>query len=157
MAAYDPHGFPDERLEELARKLEAAFSKINTSLLKAAGLSTDDLVAALIEVQAGLLGFDEHGKATLRDAIEAARVKTYSQGNIFMACVLCSAIALSEFKRQPLPTATRWSRLLRNLRAYSTNAPTLAAFAWASFYALMGSKTWERVRRYLRNRPLTLS
>lgn len=157
MSAYNQHGFPDERLEELARKLEAAFVKVNSGLLKAAGLTTDDVVSAFVEVQAGILGFDEHGRMALREAVEAARVKTLSQGNIFMACVLSSAVALSEFKRQPLPTATRWSRLLRNVRTYSTNGPALATFAWASFYALMGSKTWARVRQHLRNRPLTLS
>jgi predicted amino acid dehydrogenase len=150
-------GFPDEGLEELARRLEAAFAKVNSNLLKAAGLTSEEVVDAFVDVQSRLLGFDEHGRALFREAVENARVKTYTQGNIFLACVLCSAIALSEFKKQPRAASKRWSRLVQSLRDRSTSGPALGAFAWTSFYALMGTKTWRRVSHYVKNRPLTLS
>lgn len=150
-------GFPDERIEELARRLEAAFTAINAGLLKAAGLHSDEIIDAFVGVQANLLGFDAHMRQALSEAMEEARVKTLSQGNIFMACVLSSAVALTAFKRQPQLASSRWSGLQRQLRRHSTSGPALAAFVWASFYGLLASKTWKRLQQYLRNRPLTLS
>src|SRR6476661_2426195 len=99
MSPIPPPAFLDENLEEVARRLEAAFSAVNAGLLKAAGLEADALIEAFGEVHARMLGFDEFGRKALADAIENARVKTYSQGNVFLACVLCSAVALSEFKK----------------------------------------------------------
>lgn len=150
-------GFPDERIEELARRLEAAFTAFNTSLLKAAGLNSDEIVEAFIDIQARLLGFDANAHQSLREAMEDARVKTLSQGNIFMACVLSSAVALTQYKRQPRQTSGRFLRLTRQLHQQSTSGPALAAFVWTSFYALMASQTWKRLQHYRQNRPLKLS
>lgn len=151
-----PPPFHDDEIEALARRLEAAFQTINRRLLRLAGVEAEAIVEAFGDVHAQMLGFDTHGRTALREAIESARVKTLSQGNIFVACALSSAIALSEFKRQPRLTNNRFARPLDRLRRLSTNALSLSLFAMSSFYALLGTKTYQRLAQRLRERPLNL-
>ena len=128
-----------EDLRTLALKLEAAFNAANGKLLHAAGVTHETLVDRLAEVQAKLLRFDAHARRRFADALEEKRVKSLAQGNVFMACVLCSAVALSEFKNAPRPAASgALGRRLDSLRRRSTNGLTLSAFTTASFYTLLG-------------------
>lgn len=152
-------GFDPKQLEELSRLLEAGIEKLNSGLLSAVGITAEEVVSSLIEVQTQLLKFDQHEAKNFKEAVENARVKTLSQGNLFMACILCSALALSAFKNQPQPASITKQKLrfMRNLRQHSTSGPALFAFAWASFYALLGSKAWKRLQDRARSRPFKIS
>ena len=134
-------------LKILAEKLEAAFAAANDAVLRAVGIDPEHLTEAVAAVQTKLLGFDEHAARRFREALEEKRVKTLSQGNVVMTCVLSSAVALSEFKGQPkLAGGAAVSPLTKGLdvlRDRSTNGISLGLFAFASFYALLGRGAWR--------------
>ncbi len=133
---HDP-AFAD--LKILAQKLEAAMNATNDALLRAAGVQGDALVDAFAALQVRLLRLDTHGERRFREALEEKRVKTLAQGNIFMSCVMTSAVALSEFKSQPRQAAGgRLARGLERLKDRSTNPVSLSAFALTCFYSLLG-------------------
>lgn len=135
-------------LRQLALKLEAAFARANSALLKVSGVTPDEVLETFARVQGKILGFDDHALTRFRGALEEKRVKTLAQGNMFMTCVLSSAVALSEFKRQPrLARATILQRRLDRLRSKSTNPVALGILASASFYALLGKGAWIRWRK----------
>ena len=139
----DP-AFDDMR--QLALKLEAAFAKANAAVLKAIALEPEAALASLAEIQGKILGFDDHGKKRFREALEEKRIQSLAQGNLFMTCVLASAVALSEFKSQPRAVASGpVRRQLDRLRGQSTNGLSLGAFAFASFYALCGKGALSRL------------
>ena len=133
-------------LKILAEKLEAALAAANEAILRAVGTDGEHVGEFVADVQAKLLGFDEHARRRFHEALEDKRVKTLSQGNVVMTCVLSAAVALSEFKSQPrLAGAGGLSRSLDTLRDRSTNGVSLGLFAWATFYALLGRGAWRYV------------
>lgn len=137
-------------LHMLASRLEALVSATNGVLLKATGLSAETIVGAFAQVQVDLLRLDEHGRVNLQRALEEKRVQTLAQGNIFMACTLVSAVALSEFKRLPRATAVGPSGWLRRaygrMQDHSTTPASLGAFATVSFYTLLAKHGWTRFK-----------
>ena len=123
----------------LAQKLEAALTASNAFLIKLANLNPEGVLPAFSLAQAHMLGFDAHAMQRLQEALEEKRVVTLSQGNIFMTCILSAAVTLSQFKQQPQQTqGGLLARSINKLRQHSTNSLSLGAFAWASFYAVMG-------------------
>jgi hypothetical protein len=145
-------------MEALARRLEAAVAATNEALLKLAGIDSENIVAAFAETQGQLLGFDDLAMQKFRQALEDKRVTTLAMGNVFMTCVLSSAVALSEFKRLPQrSTGHSLLRRLDRLRTHSTNGLALAAFAWSSFYAVLGKGTWRKVKARRRQRSLSIA
>jgi hypothetical protein len=134
-------------LEELARKMEKALAATNEALIKLAKIDPARVVETFAQVQAKILGFDVHATRKLMEAIEDKRVNTYAMGNLFMACVMTSAVALSEFKKQPQPAnASFLRRRLGKLRQFSTNGLSLAALAWASFNAVLGQGALHQLK-----------
>ena len=142
--------------EALARKLEVAAAATNEALLKLANIEPQRLVEAFAQVQVRLLGFDLHAIKRFHQALEEKRVNTYARGNLFMTCVLTSAVALSEFKNQPQLAGGGGvlRKRLDKMRVYSTNSLSLAAFAWASFYAVMGQGAWQQLRIQRKKKPI---
>ncbi len=127
------------QIEEIARKIEQAVAATNEALMKLAKIEPQRVVETFAMVQAQMLGFDSHATKRFIQALEDKRVNTYAMGNLFVACVMTAAVALSEFKNQPIAANAGYiRRRLRRLRNLSTNGVTLAAFAWASFNAVIG-------------------
>lgn len=135
---------PFAELQAIAQKLEEAARRLNQRLLASAGLGPDELLPAFIETHAALLRFDEFGKKRLAQAVEEGRVHTLSGGNLFMTCVLSSAIALSEYKKLPRPVQSRFAPQLKFLKDNSTGVPALTMMAFASFYALIGRQAAKK-------------
>lgn len=146
----------EDDIERIARRLEQMFFYVNDKLLEAAGISREQLIPRLAEVQGQILGFDEFMQKNFLEALEERRVRTLSGTSIFASCVLCSAVALSQFKRQPLNLSSRWARQLSMLQRRSTNPASLLLLSAASFSTLFGKQGAKRVEGYLRNRPLKL-
>jgi hypothetical protein len=135
-----------EDLRALAMKLEETFQKAHAKLLSALALEPDTLLETLSGIQAKALGFDEHEVRRFQEALEEKRVKTLSQGNVFMTCVLSSAVALSEFKKLPkAASAGFFRRRLEAFKGQSTNGLSLSVFAFSSFYALLGRGAIKRL------------
>ncbi|MCX6109124.1 MAG: hypothetical protein NTZ90_05900 [Proteobacteria bacterium] len=123
----------------LAQKLEAALSASNRLLISLASLTPEAVLPAFKAAQGQILGFDEHAMERFAVALEEKRVVTLSQNNIFMTCILSSAVALSEFKIQPQKADGGFlAKSLNKLRQHSTTSLSLGALAWASFYTVMG-------------------
>lgn len=138
-----------EDLKALAQKLEAAFQKAHAKLLAALALEPDTVLDTLTGIQAKALGFDDHEKRRFAEALEEKRIKTLSQGNIFMTCVLSSAVALSEFKNTPRAASPGFvRRRLETFKGKSTNGLSLSVFAFSSFYALLGRGAIKRLAAF---------
>ncbi|MEN9834922.1 MAG: hypothetical protein RL011_1115 [Pseudomonadota bacterium] len=142
-------------VEELARKIEKAVAVTNEALMKLAKIEPHRVVETYAQVQAQMLGFDSHTTKRFMQALEDKRVNTHAMGNMFMACVMTSAVALSEFKNQPLAANAGYlRRRLQRLRHLSTNGVTLAAFAWASFHAVMGQGAAHQIKAWRKHQSL---
>jgi len=149
---HDP-AFADFKV--LAQKLEAALTASNALLIKLANLSPEAVLPAFSLAQAQMLGFDVHAMQRLQEALEEKRVVTLSRGNIFMTCILSAAVTLSEFKNQPLQTqGGLLARSLNKIRQHSTNSISLGAFAWASFYAVMGKGLLFKAKALRHQQPV---
>ena len=149
------HGPAYAELEAIARKLEAAVAATNEILLKLAKIEPSRLVETFAQVQSRMLGFDSHTTRHFMQSLEEKRVNTYAMGNVFMACVMTAAVALSEFKSQPQPANANFlRRRLGRLRTYSTNALSLTAFAWASFHAVLGQGALHQLQVLLESRAI---
>ncbi len=135
-----------EELQELAKRLEELATKANASLLKLAKIEPEALIDVFAEQQAKLLRFDESAKKRFDAAIEEARVKTLARDSFFMGCLLTSAVALKQFKREPRRTGGFAARVTSKLQDVSTGVPALWAFTLASFYAVVGSRAFVRLR-----------
>lgn len=136
-------------MKALAAKLEAAIQKAHAKLLQAILLEPESVLETLTGIQAKALGFDEHEKRRFHEALEEKRVKTLSQGNIFMTCVLTSAVALSEFKKMPRAASPGFLRRgVEVFKGKSTNGLSLGVFAFSSFYALLGRGAIKRLATF---------
>jgi hypothetical protein len=133
-------------LERLARRIEAGMAKANAALLQTAGLDEATLLDALAEVQSKMLGFDAHTQKAFRAAIDEKRVAAYARGSLVMAALLCSAVALSEFKRAPRSAKPGLlHRGVGRLRDLSTHGLALGAFTTATLSALVGSGAGKKL------------
>ncbi len=138
-----------DELKALAAKLEAAFQKAHAKLLAALQLEPDTVLETLTGIQAKALGFDAHESRKFQEALEDKRVKTLSQGNIFMTCVLSSAVALSAFKNAPRAASPGFVRKrLERFKGRSTSGVSLSVFAFSSFYALLGRGAIKRLATF---------
>jgi hypothetical protein len=128
-----------ENLKILAEKIEAVVSAANRGLLKGAKLTPEQALDSVATVQAKMLRLDDHGMRRYREALEDKRVRSLSQGNLVMTCVLASAVALSEFKHQPRRISGSWlDKPLAVLKERSTTGLGLGAFSLATLYAVLG-------------------
>ncbi len=126
----------------------------NKRLLALAAIEPDELVGVFSSVHAKLLRLDSHGQAALDQALEAKRVQTLAQGNLFMTCVLSSAVALSEFKRLPRkPPSGLLNNSLNSIKDFSTQPASLGVYTVACLYALIGQGVWRRIRLSRKKSP----
>ncbi|MBM4251094.1 MAG: hypothetical protein FJ146_03925 [Deltaproteobacteria bacterium] len=141
------------QVEELARKIEKAVAATNEALMKLAKIEPQRVVETYAQVQAQMLGFDSHATKNFLQALEDKRVNTHAMGNMFVACVMTAAVALSEFKNQPLAANAGYlRRRMERLRHLSTNGVTLAAFSWASFHAVLGQGAAHQIKSWRQHR-----
>lgn len=136
-----------EHLQQLAKKIEKIAAASNAALLKGAQIEPGQALDVVSEVQATMLRLDDHGKRRFREALEEKRVRTYAQESLIMTCVLASAVALTEFKKQPRKLSLGLlDKPLAILKDRSTTGLGLSAFAMATFYAVMGRGVARRVK-----------
>ncbi len=141
-------GGPTPReLEELARKLEALLNGVNARLLHVARIDPEGVAQVFVEAQATLLHFDAAAKRRFHEAVEEARVKSLARDNFLMSCLLTSAVALKQYKREPRSVSLTGVRakLAGKLKAMSTGKTALWTFTVASFYAVLGSAAYKRL------------
>lgn len=136
-----------QEMEELARKLEAFLGKVNAKFLHEARIDPDSVAQVFVETQATLLQFDEAARARFSDAVEEARVKSLARDNFLMSCLLTSAVALKQFKREPRSASLTGLRrkLAGALKDASTGKTALWMVTLASFYAVLGSAAYKRL------------
>ena len=136
-----------KELEDLARKLEAFLTKMNARFLQEARINPERLVGVFVETQGAMLHFDASAQRRFEEAIEEARIKTLSRDSFLISCLLTSAIALKQFKREPRSASLTGvkARLAGVLKARSTGTAALWAFTVASFYAVVGSAAYKRI------------
>lgn len=161
----DPfHDIPFEDLRALAERLEAALGKINKKLLSMAGVEEGGVVNAMTDAAAMILRLDEFSKKKLVKAVEEARVQSIARDAIPLACVLTAAVALTEFRKAPLPVAGLAQRVMvakvvgkgkKALRAISGLPPAVPAFSVAMLYAIAGMRLRDRLRDR-KKKPKTL-
>ena len=140
----------NQHIHQVAWRLEQIFQGVNRSLLATAGVPAELVVDGFFKVQSELLNFDKEEKLAFETALEEQRVRSLACQNIFMACVLSSAVALSQFKKKPRSTRRGIASIGRFLQRYSTNPLTLLAFSSTSMQALIARgllDNWRAMRR----------
>jgi hypothetical protein len=132
-------------LHAVAQRLEAFFTAANARAVRLAGLESGQVVDAFADAQARLLRFDDFSRRRYQDALEAARVSSLAGDNVFLACVLSAAVALSQFKQQPRRVGGLLGRQVKLLQERSTGAAALWLFSVASLYAVVGKGAAKHV------------
>ena len=146
---------PFDELRGLALRLEAVFRAANEGTRRLAALEAGEVFEGFAATQAALLRFDEFEAKRFRTALEEAQVRTLAGDNVFLSCVLSSAVALRQFKHKPRAVAGRWMRPLGVLQSLSTSAPALWLFSVASFYGIFGKGAVRHIaKRRARKRPV---
>lgn len=143
-------------MEELARKLEAFLNGLNAKVLQLAKIDPEGVAQVFVEAQAQLLQFDASAKLRFEAAVEEARIKSLARDSFLMSCLLTSAVALKQFKREPRNVSDTGfkARIAARLRAHSTGKTALWTFTVASFYAVVGSAAYRKLTELKDRKPV---
>ena len=145
----------NNHIHQVALRLERIFKDVNRSMLATAGVPAELVVDGFFTIQSELLRFDRQEKLAFETALEEHRVRSLASQNIFVACVLSSAVALSQFKKRPQSTRKGIASLGNLLQRYSTNPLSLMAFSTTSMQTLLARGllgNWRSRRRFLKSR-----